>query len=101
MTLDGATLGVIVVMALAAAACRLTGFWFMHFIPMTPRVRAGLDAIPLAVMLGIIVPPALRGGVPEVVGVLAAMAAVYLRGNDLVSILAGMGSVAALRALGL
>jgi uncharacterized membrane protein len=89
----------ILAMTAAAALCRLSGFWFMRFVQLTPRVRAGLDAIPLAVMLGIIIPPALRGGVPEAIGIAATLLAVHLRCNELVAVLVGMASVAATRAL--
>ncbi len=101
MTLDPRTLAVILVMALAAAACRFAGFAFMRFIPMTPRVKAALAAIPLAVMLAIILPPALRGGWPEAAGIVATVVAVLLRGNEVVAVVAGMTTVAFARAMGL
>lgn len=101
MTFDERTAAVIVVMALAAAACRMAGFAFMRFIPMTPRVKAGLAAMPLAVMLAIILPPALRGGYPEAMGIAATITAVLLRGNEVVAVVAGMGVVAFARAMGL
>lgn len=100
MSLDPHTLAVIAVMTAAAAFCRYSGFAFMRLIPMTPRIRAGLDAIPLAVMLGIILPPAVRGGMPELVGLAATVVAAHLRGNDVLAIVAGMGSVALMRWLG-
>lgn len=101
MTLDPRTLAIILAMALAALVCRFAGFAFMRFIPMTPRARAGLSAMPLAVMLAIILPPALRGGWPEAAGIMAAVAAVLLRGNELVALVAGMSAVALARAVGL
>ena len=100
MTVSQHTYLLIAVMAVAAALCRLTGFWFMRFIPVTPRLQAGLNAIPLAVMIGIILPPLLRGGWPELVGLLATAAVARLFGNDLAAIVAGMGSVALLRLVG-
>jgi uncharacterized membrane protein len=99
MTVDPATFVIILVMALSAALCRLSGYGFMRFVPLTPRVEAGLKAIPLAVMIGIIAPPVLRGGLPEVVGLVATVVAARLRANDLITLLAGMGTVAALRAV--
>ena len=99
MSADPQTLIVILVMTVAAAFCRLAGYSFMRFIPMTPRIEAGLKAIPLAVMIGIIGPPVLRGGIPEIAGLAATIVAVQLRGNDLVAILCGMGAVAAARAI--
>lgn len=87
-------------MAIAAAACRYAGFAFMRFVPMTPRVKAALAAMPLAVMLAIVLPPALRGGWPEACGVVATVAAVLLRGNEVSAVVAGMGTVAIARAMG-
>ncbi len=97
MMLDPYTIEVILVMTAAAAICRLAGFQFMRFIPITPRLEAALKAIPLAVMIGIIGPPVLRGGLPEIVGLAATVVAVRLRGNDLIALVAGMGVVAVLR----
>ena len=97
MTLAPDTLTIIAVMTVAAALCRLGGYWFMGLIPITPRVEAGLNAIPLAVMVGIMVPPILRGGIPEAAGVAITMAAVRLGANDLIAILLGLGTVAGLR----
>ena len=68
MSIDPTTFAIILAMTGAAALCRLSGYWFMRFFPITPRLEAGLKAIPLAVMIGIIGPPVLRGGVPEIVG---------------------------------
>ena len=97
MTANPDTLVIIAVMAIAAAICRLVGYGFMRFIPMTPRLEAGLKAIPLAVMIGIMGPPVLRGGWPEIAGLVATVIAVRLSGNDLLAIVAGMGAVAAMR----
>ena len=99
MTFDPKILTIIAVMTVMAAACRLAGFWFMRLIPITPRVEAGLKAIPLAVMIGIIVPPVLRGGIAELVGLATTMLAVKLRANDLIAIIVGMATVAVLRAV--
>jgi uncharacterized membrane protein len=99
MTFDRTTLVIILVMTVAAALCRLAGYGFMRFVPLTPRVEAGLKAVPLAVMIGIMGPPVLKGGMPEIVGLVATIAAVRLGLNDLIALVAGMGMVAALRAV--
>ena len=99
MTLSPGTLRIILVMAAAVALCRLAGFWLMRFVPMTPRVAAGLNAIPLAVMIGIMLPPVLRGGLPEAVALAATLAAARFGANDLVAVLVGMASVAIARAV--
>jgi uncharacterized membrane protein len=99
MNIQSNTLTIIVVMTLAAAFCRLSGYGLMRFVPLTPRINAGLRAIPLAVMIGIIGPPILRGGLPEVLGLTATILAARLGLNDLVALVAGMGTVAVLRAV--
>jgi uncharacterized membrane protein len=65
MTASYDTLTVLAVMALAAAMCRGGGFWLMRFVPITPRVHAALNAIPIAVLMGIMAPALMRGGIPE------------------------------------
>ena len=99
MSLSDNALFAIAVMALAAAICRFSGFWLMRFVPITPRVQAGLAAIPIAVMAGIMAPAIVRGGLPESAGMLATIGAVKLGGNDLVAIVAGLATVALLRQL--
>ena len=99
MTFDTTTALVILIMTAVVTVCRLAGFWFMGLIPITPRVEAGLRAIPLAVMIAIMVPPAMRGGIPETAGLILTMAAVRLGANDLIAVLIGMGSVAGCRLL--
>jgi len=97
MTASADTLTVIAVMTLAAAICRGGGFWLMRFVPLTPRVHAALNAIPIAVMMGIMAPALVRGGVPESAAVAATAGVVKLGGNDLLAILAGLATVALLR----
>jgi uncharacterized membrane protein len=86
-------------LALAAFACRAGGFWLMRFVAITPRLEAALRAAPLAVMVGIVAPAALRGGVAEIGGLLAAVGVMRWRGNDLIATLAGVLAVAGLRLL--
>jgi uncharacterized membrane protein len=91
------TLLAIAVMTFAAALCRLSGFWFMAMVPITPRVQAALGAIPLAVMIGIMVPAVLKGGVAEAAGLIAVFVAVRAKANDLLATLAGLTVVAVVR----
>ncbi len=99
MTTNQNTLALILVMMVAAVICRLAGYGFMRFVPLTPRVEAGLKAIPLAVMIGIMGPPVLRGGLPEMAALMVTLVAVRLGLNDLFALVAGMGVVGLLRAL--
>ncbi len=99
MTASPDSLTILAVMALAAAICRGGGFWLMRFVPITPRVHAALNAIPIAVLMGIMAPALLRGGIPESAAVVATAGVVKAGGNDLVAILAGLATVALLRQL--
>lgn len=71
----------------------------MRFVPITPRVEAGLAAIPIAVMAGIMAPAIVRGGLSESAGMIATIAVVKFGGNDLLAIIAGLATVAAFRQL--
>ena len=46
------------VLALAAASffCRAGGFMMMRYLKITPRIESALRAVPLAVMIGIVMP---------------------------------------------
>jgi uncharacterized membrane protein len=85
-------------LALAAYACRAGGFWLMRFVAVTPRVEAALRAAPLAVMVGVVAPAALRGGIAELTGLAVVGLAMWWRRNDVVAMLAGVAAVAITRA---
>jgi uncharacterized membrane protein len=97
MTIAPDVLVITLVMAVAAALCRVGGYMLMGLVPVTPRIEAGLNAIPIAVMIGIMVPPILRGGVPEIVGTAVIIAMVRIGANDLVAIVLGLAAVATFR----
>lgn len=84
-------------LALAAYACRAGGFWLMRFVALTPRLEAALRAAPIAVMVGVVAPAALRGGVAELAGLAVTALVMAWRGNDVVAMLAGVAAVALAR----
>jgi uncharacterized membrane protein len=87
-------------LGLASYLCRAGGFWLMRYVTVTPRLRAALAAAPLAVMVGIVAPAALRGGPPEIAGLLVVVVVMAWRRSDLLAALAGVAVVAALRHAG-
>lgn len=91
----------ILAMALASYGCRVAGYLLMGYVPITSRVQAALKAIPLGVMIGIVLPSALAGKLPEIVGLAVVGMAMKLFGNDVVAALAGAAAVALCRAAGL
>ena len=99
MSLRAELVPMLLALALASYACRVGGFWLMRFVAVTPRVRATLAAAPLAVMLGIVTPAALRGGVHEWIGLAATFAAMRLWKSDLAAMFAGIAGIALARYL--
>ena len=102
MSIDPNTTGgfavIVTVMAIAAYATRIAGFFLMRFVVVTPRVERWLQALPLAIMGSILAPILARGG-PAEYAAFAATIAVYLwRRNDILAAFAGMAVVAASRA---
>lgn len=87
-------IGLLVAISLASYACRAGGFWLMRFVAVTPRVQAALRAAPLAVMIGIVAPAALRGGVAEWAGIAVTAIVMRFARRDLVAALAGVTTVA-------
>ncbi|MBE7369231.1 AzlD family protein [Ramlibacter pallidus] len=101
MAVDLHFLLAILAMAVASFACRVTGYFLMGYVPITPRVQGALKAIPLGVMIGIVMPSVLAGKVPEMVGLVVVFAAMKLTGKDVVAALAGAGAVGICRSFGL
>jgi uncharacterized membrane protein len=92
-------LPLLLAITLTSFVCRAGGFWLMRFVDVTPRIQAALKAAPLGVMIGIMVPAALRGAMPEWLGLAVAALVMGLTRKDLVAALAGVATVAAARAL--
>ena len=86
-------------MAVASYLCRAGGFWAMGFVPLTPRVRAWLESIPIAVLGAILAPAAAQAGPAEAAGFLAALVAMRATGNDFAGAIGGVAAVALARAL--
>jgi uncharacterized membrane protein len=91
----------IAAMAAASYSCRLAGYFLMAWVPITPRVQGALKAIPLGVMIGIVLPSAVSGKVPELVGLAVVGVAMKVARNDVVAALAGAAAVAGCRWAGL
>ena len=84
---------------MAAALVVLGGYLLMRYVAITPRTRAWLEAVPLAVVGAILGPIAFSGGPPEWLGLAAAAIAMRVTGSELASIVAGIAVVAIGRGL--
>ena len=99
--LRGDILIAIAVMGLVTVALRLSGFWLMGFVPVTPRVRRMLDALPGSIIAAAVVPVAVTGGIVATMSVQSAMLAMWVTRSDFAAVIIGMGVAALLRLAGL
>jgi uncharacterized membrane protein len=90
---------VIAAMMAVNYAIRSGGFILMGYVPLTPRVRAILNALPGAVVMAIVLPLMVRGGVPAWAAVLISIAVMAWRRNDLIAVVCGMAAAALIRAM--
>jgi uncharacterized membrane protein len=90
---------IILAAAVATYLTRAGGFWVLsRFERIHPRVEAGLNAVPAAVLTTLVAPQAATGGVPELVA-LAAAALAGMRFGMSAGFLAGWLAIIAARAL--
>jgi uncharacterized membrane protein len=92
------TLAAILAMGAITYAMRAGGFWLMAHVPLTARGRRMLDALPGTVVVATVLPLVVREGLPAALAIAAAGAAMLIRRNDFLAVLAGMAAAAAARA---
>lgn len=88
-------------LAVASFFCRAGGFMLMRYVRITPRTESALKAVPLAVMIGIVMPAATAGQVPELIALVAVGLVMKRTGNELLAAVAGLVVVAGGRWLAL
>lgn len=98
---DPADLLVIALMAIATYLCRSLGYFVMGYVPLTGRIRRGLEALPGAVVISIVLPGALAAGLAGLLGIAASVLAMLTLRRDFLAIVAGCGTAALVRAAGL
>ena len=91
----------IAVMALATYACRAAGVVLMSRVRLTPRIEGGLRALPGSIVVATVLPIAIRGGMPAIVGLAAALTTMSLTRHELPALLVGLAAVSLARAAGL
>lgn len=91
----------ILAMAVATYLCRISGVVLMGFIPLTPRVRRGLAALPGSIIFATVLPLVDRLGLAAGLALGAAVLSMVLRRSELLALLVGMATVSLARALGL
>lgn len=91
----------ILVMALATYLCRISGYFAMNVIRLTPRVRRGLAALPGCIVVATVLPVVERLGPVAFIAILAGLAAMIVLRRDVLALAVGMAAAVALRAAGI
>ncbi len=90
----------IVAMAVVTYPMRAAGYWLMGHVPLTPRLRRILEALPGTVVVATVLPLLLREGIAAGAAIAAALAVTFIKRNDFLALIAGVGAAAAVRAMG-
>ena len=95
----GAIIGILA-MAVATLMTRVAGFWLMGHIPMTRRVRRGLEILPGAIMAAIVVPIAAKAGPVALLAIMVAAGSMMVRRNEFVAVGLALAAASLARAFG-
>jgi uncharacterized membrane protein len=99
VALDPLTLLTIVLMALATYATRAGGLWLASRLALSERAEAWLDYIPGAILVSIVAPVVLAGGIAEALAALAVILVAWRTGSLPIAMVTGVCAVLLLRAL--
>ncbi|WP_137392028.1 AzlD family protein [Rhodoligotrophos defluvii] len=96
MSVDPQALLAILAMAVATYLTRIAGLVVLRYVSLTPRVRAALDALPVAVLTAVVTPALFLTGPAETAAGLITIAAAF-RLPLLATIVVGAVSIIAMR----
>jgi uncharacterized membrane protein len=99
VALDPLTLLTIVLMALATYATRAGGLWLASRLALSERAEAWLDYIPGAILVSIVAPVVLAGGIAEALAALAVILVAWRTGSLPIAMVTGVCAVLLLRTL--
>lgn len=99
MALDPMTLLTIVLMALATYATRAGGLWLASRLALSERAEAWLDYIPGAILVSIVAPVVLAGGIAEALAALAVILVASRTGSLPIAMVTGVLAILLLRTL--
>jgi uncharacterized membrane protein len=87
-------------MAAVTLFMRLAGYWIVGRFSLTPRLRRGLEALPVAIFSASIIPLAVMGGPAGWIATPLVAALMFLTGREAVALLLGIAAAAFIRSLG-
>ena len=99
LEISGSSLAAIAVMGAVTWLMRAGGYWLMGYVPLTPRVRRMLEALPGAIVVAIVLPLIVKAGVFAGLAIVASVAVMVATRNALLAIAAGVGVAALARSV--
>lgn len=99
MRIDPTALAAIAAMGLATYLTRIAGYWLVRRFTLRGRVRAGLEAVPGAILIALIAPAVFATGVAESAAAAVALMVAMLRWPMLVALIASAAVAAGIRAV--
>ena len=99
MSLDPQALLTIALMAIATYATRAGGLWLASRLSLSERMEAWLGYIPGAILVSLVAPTVLTGGLAETLAAVAVILVALRTGSLPVAMVAGVGAVLVLRAV--
>jgi uncharacterized membrane protein len=97
--MSGTTLLAIIGMGVATYLTRLSGFYLLRGLNLSGPMKAALDALPPAVLMAVIAPVILVTGLAETIAAAITAVVAFFRLPLAVTIVIGIVSVVALRAI--
>ncbi len=95
------TLLALLAMGVTTLLMRAGGYWLMAHVPLTPRVRRMLEALPGALVVAIVLPIAVKSGMTAFVAIAAAAVMMVLRHNGFLAVVIGLIVAALARSVGI
>ncbi|MGL4973783.1 MAG: AzlD family protein [Bosea sp. (in: a-proteobacteria)] len=90
----------ILAMTIATYLCRISGVALMGLVPLTPRVRRGLAALPGSIVVATVLPLIERTGPAAGLALAASLLMMLWRRNEILSLVTGLAVVTVARASG-
>jgi uncharacterized membrane protein len=91
----------ILAMGIAAFVTRVSGYWLMGRIPMTKRVRRGLEVLPGAILVSLVVPVVAKAGIVAAIAVAVALLSMIVKRNEFIAVGLALAAASLARAAGL
>lgn len=98
-TIENSVLLTIIGIALATFVTKAGGYWLIQRVDVSRRIEAGLTILPGAILISLIAPRLVHGGIAEWISAGVVFVIAVRTGNILLAMVGGVGSVLIARAV--